>query len=237
MHKDERDLLAVLEAELAFLEKGGYQRSARESWSQPLIFEDSPSCANHGLKDHPVPCSECVLFQLVPPQFRGKQIPCRYIPLNPEGESLDSLVHFSEQFEIEEVFGNWLRKTIATIENERHAFRAQEDPPPALGDGQAAGEALSHKLHPKCANCACPNLFRWLAGGKFFRFTPDTVTGSAGNNQAPSPLGIHGVEHFWLCERCSHVFTLAFEDGQGVILKLLYPELMAAEHPKHLISE
>ena len=95
MHRDERDLLEVLKAELTFLEKGGYGRSPRESWSQPLIFEDSPSCANYGLKEHSVPCSECVLFQLVPPRFRGKQIPCRLIPVTAEGEALDSLGRYA----------------------------------------------------------------------------------------------------------------------------------------------
>jgi hypothetical protein len=236
MHKDERDILEVLKAELAFLEKGGYGRSPRESWRQPLIFEDSPSCANYGLEDHSIPCSECVLFQFVPPQFRGKQVPCRYIPFNAEGETLDSLGRYSEQFEIEEVFGNWLRKTIATIENERQASRAEGNPPPAPGGDEATGESLSHKLHPKCANPACTASFRWLAGGKFFRFRPESVASPSGNNQAPLPLGISGVEHFWLCERCSHVFTLAFEEDRGVILKLLYPELVAAEDPKQLIS-
>src|SRR5260370_3980066 len=126
MSKDERDLLDVLKAELAFLEKGGYGRSPRESWRQPLIFEDSPSCMNYyDSKDHAEPCSSCVLFQLVPPQFRGKQIPCRHIPFNAEGETLDSLSQYSHQFEIEEVFGNWLRKTITTLEATREASRAE----------------------------------------------------------------------------------------------------------------
>jgi hypothetical protein len=51
---------------------------------------------------------------------------------------------------------------------------------------------------------------------------------------APSLLGICGVEHYWLCDRCSHVFTLALEENRGVVLKLLYPELWGAEEPKEL---
>src|SRR6202166_2802746 len=126
MYKDERNLLDVLKAELAFLEKGGYGRSPRESWSQPLIFEDSPSCMNCDSKDHADPCSACVLFQLVPPQFRGNQIPCRYIPLNAVGETLDSLYRSSE---VEEVFGNWLRTMIATVEKLSGTSRAEGNPP------------------------------------------------------------------------------------------------------------
>ena len=234
MHKDERDILQVLHAELAFLEKGGYGRSPRESWRQPLIFEDSPSCMNYDSRENPGPCSECVLTQLVPPQFRGKQIPCRHIPFNAEGETLDSLGRYSAQFEIEEVFGNWLRKTIATVEKGRHTLRAEGNLPPAPSGGEASGESLSQKLHPKCANPACSAAFRWLAGGKFFRFRPESVAPHSEDKTVPSPLGIPGVEHFWLCDRCSHVFTLAFEENQGVMLKLLYPELLAAEHPKQL---
>jgi hypothetical protein len=236
MYKDERDLLDVLKAELAFLEKGGYGRSPRESWRQPLIFEDSPSCMNYDSKDHADPCSACVLFQLVPPQFRGRQIPCRYIPLNAEGETLDSLYRSSHQFEVEEVFGNWLRRIIAAVEKLRGSSRAEGNSPPAPRGDKATGEPLSQKLHPKCANPACPTAFRWLAGGKFFRFRPESVASHSEDKGAPSLLGISGVEHFWLCDRCSHIFTLAFEENQGVILKLLYPALLAAEHPKQLTS-
>jgi len=236
MYKDERDLLDVLKAELAFLEKGGYGRSPRESWRQPLIFEDSPSCMNYDSKDHADPCSACVLFQLVPPQFRGKQIPCRYIPLNAEGETLDSLYRSSHQFEVEEVFGNWLRKVIAAVETLSGTSRAEGNPPSAPSGGKATGEPLSQKLHPKCANPACPKAFRWLEGGKFFRFRPESAAPSSRGKGAPSLLGIPGVEHYWLCERCSHVFTLAFEENKGVMLKLLWPELLVAECPKQLTA-
>ena len=236
MHKDERDLLDVLKAELAFLEKGGYGRSPGESWRQPLIFEDSPSCMNYDSKDHAEPCSSCVLFQLVPPEFRGNKIPCRHIPFNAEGETLDSLGRYSHQFEIEEVFGKWLRTTITALEEARQASHAEGNRPSAPGDGGAAGERLFQKLHPKCANPACPTAFRWLAGGKFFRFRPESAASPSKDKGAPSPLGIPGVEHYWLCEHCSHVFTLAFEENEGVMLKLLWPELSAAECPKQLTA-
>jgi hypothetical protein len=236
MYKDERDLLDVLKAELAFLEKGGYGRSPHETWRQPLIFEDSPSCLNYDSKDHAEPCSSCVLFQLVPPQFRGNKIPCRYIPFNAEGETLDSLYRHSHQFEIEEVFGNWLRTTIATIERDRQTSRAEGNRSSTPRGSEATGEPLSQKLHPKCANPSCPTAFRWLAGGKFFRFRPDAAALHSKNMSAPSLLGIPGVEHYWLCEHCSHVFTLAFEESEGVMLKLLWPELSAAECPKQLTA-
>jgi hypothetical protein len=150
MNKDERDLLDVLKAELAFLGKGGYGRSPREPWSQPLIFEDSPSCMNYDSKDHAKPCSACVLFQLVPPQFRGKQLPCRHISVNAEGETLDSLSRYSDQFKVEEVFGNWLRNRISTLEKARQTSRAEGTRSSAPGSSAASGESLSQKLHPNC---------------------------------------------------------------------------------------
>jgi hypothetical protein len=236
MYKDERDLLDVLKAELAFLEKGGYGRSPRESWRQPLIFEDSPSCMNYDSKERAEPCSSCVLFELVPPQFRGNRIPCRHIPLNAEGETLDSLCRCAQQFEVEEVFGNWLRTTTATIESERHASRDDVNRPSASSGGEAACERLSQKLHPKCANPACPTAFRWLAGGKFFRFRPESTASQPEHKGTPTLLGISGVEHYWLCERCSHVFTLEFEENKGVMLRALWPELSPAEHPNQLTA-
>jgi hypothetical protein len=236
MYKDERDLLDVLKAELAFLQKGGYDRSVRESWRQPLIFEDSPSCMNYHSKENPGPCSDCVLMQLVPPQFRGKQIPCRHIPFNAEGETLDLLWRYSDQFEIEEVFGNWLRTTIAALEEARQASRAEGNPHSAPSGVEATGERLFQKLPPKCANPACPNAFRWLAGGKFFRFRQELAASHSKDKGAPAMLGIPGVEDYWLCEHCSHIYTLAFEDDKGVRLKLLWTELLVDDCPKQLTA-
>ena len=48
MANDDRDLLTVLKAELAFLEKGGYRHSPSARWRPQFIFEDSPTCMNHG---------------------------------------------------------------------------------------------------------------------------------------------------------------------------------------------
>jgi hypothetical protein len=183
---------------------------------------------NYDSKDHSEPCSACVLFQLVPAEFRGKQIPCRYIPFNSQGETLDSLSRYSHEYEIEEVFGDWLRKTITALENAR---QEANKPSPPRGS-EAMGEHLFQKLHPKCANPACHTEFRWLAGGKFFRFRPESVASGSNADDVRPTLHISGVKHYWLCEHCSHVFTLTFDDNDGVMLKLRWPELMAAEHQK-----
>src|SRR6516165_7914681 len=112
MQKDERDLLEVLKFELIFLEDGGYERSPRTPWRPQFVFEDSPTCMNYDSKENRVPCSDCVLIDLVPSQLRSAKIPCRHIPLNTSGETLDSLYRYHEQSEIEEMVVSWLKATI-----------------------------------------------------------------------------------------------------------------------------
>ena len=119
MAKDDRDVLEVLKFELNFLEKGGYGRSPREPWRPQLIFEDSPTCMNYDNKENPGPCSDCLLMQFVPPERRAEKIPCRHIPLNAEGETIDSLYRYGSQHELEETFGQWLRTAINMLEAER----------------------------------------------------------------------------------------------------------------------
>lgn len=116
MAKDERDVLEVLKFELNFLEKGGYGRSPREPWRPTLIFEDSPTCMNYDSKENPAPCDDCLLMQFVPFDRRTEKIPCRHIPLNAEGETIESFYRWGSQHELEETFGQWLRTAINKLE-------------------------------------------------------------------------------------------------------------------------
>jgi hypothetical protein len=234
MQKDERDLLEVLKLELQFLEDGGYGRSPRTPWRPQYIFEDSLTCMNYDSKENPGPCSDCVLMHLVPPERHFEKIPCRHIPFNGSGETLDSLYRYSDQNEIEETVGDWLRITIQRLEEERAAARQAHRKQPTQSGGTLRGTPLYQQQHPKCANPACPTAFHWTGGGKFFRFRPDPVSASGSNSTADSRGGIHGVRHYWLCECCSHVFTLVYEEGYGVILKLIWPELAAGETHREL---
>ncbi len=119
MPRDDRDLLEVLKFELEFLEKGGYGRSPRAPWRQQLILEDSPTCMNYDSKDNRAPCSECLLMQLIPPERRAEQVPCRHIPLNAQEETIDSFYRYGSQQELEDALGAWLRATISRLEQER----------------------------------------------------------------------------------------------------------------------
>ncbi len=234
MQRDERDLLEVLKFELEFLEEGGYGRSPRTPWRPQYIFEDSLTCMNYDSKESPGPCSDCVLMHLVPFECRSEKIPCRHIPFNATGGTLDSLYRYSDQNETEETVRSWLRATIQRLEEERMAFQRERNKQRTLREQTIKGTPLYQSLHPKCANPACPTPFHWTGDGKFFRFQSDPVSAGGSNFPADSRSGIHGVKHYWLCERCAHVFTLVYAEECGVVLKVVWPELPVPEAHKEL---
>lgn len=121
MRKDDPYLLRVLEFELLFLQKGGYGRLRSRGVSRraPLIFEDSPICLNYDAREAHAPCSECLLMQFVPAERQSEEIPCRHVPLNAAGQTLDTLYAYGTQLEIEQALETWLKITIHTLEQER----------------------------------------------------------------------------------------------------------------------
>jgi len=73
--------------------------------------------------------------------------------------------------------------------------------------GAGVGVPLKQDPRPNCANPRCAKAFDSLGGGKFFRFSNVSATNH------------HGVQHYWLCERCSNDFTLASNERQEVLVK------------------
>lgn len=119
MAQDSRDILDILRFELSFLQDGGYGRSPKAPWRAPAIFEDSPICPNFCDPARPHPCESCLLEQFVPEGQRTESIPCRFIPLTKEGQTVDDLYRTGNQSEMEEALGRWLRAQIERIERER----------------------------------------------------------------------------------------------------------------------
>ena len=136
MLKDERDVVEVLKSELEYLRNGSY--SERESWGPGFIFEDSPTCLNFGHRDNPSPCSGCVLMDFVPPEHRSQKFPCRHIPLDASGQTLDGLYRHCDQGEVEEAVCNWLQVTIQRLEEEREVYLRKTNTRPSVASG---GEA------------------------------------------------------------------------------------------------
>ena len=118
MAHDDREMLELLKFELKFVQDGGYGRSPRAPWRPTYVFEDSPSCPNLGDPARPHPCSECRLMKFVPPDLRSEGSPCRFIPLNEKGQTIDYFYRYGTQLEMEEALAGWLKSQIARIEQE-----------------------------------------------------------------------------------------------------------------------
>ncbi|MGB8321615.1 MAG: hypothetical protein WCE52_01515 [Candidatus Acidiferrum sp.] len=116
--QDDRDILELLRAELAFLEKGGYRKGARYPWRPNFVFEDSPTCINFHEEGHSRPCTECALIQFVPEDRKKSRYPCRHIQLTSQGECVNSFYEWGTQEELEVALKAWLQRTIQAIERE-----------------------------------------------------------------------------------------------------------------------
>lgn len=141
MSKDNRDLLTVLRAELEFVEKGGYRTTARADWRPHFIFQDSPTCLNFDPLKATRPCVECALMQVIPAESAGRKVPCRFIPLNERGETIDSFYRSGTAEELEVALGNWLRKTIEQMETGKK---------PCAGCGTCRPDQNAHEIATGC---------------------------------------------------------------------------------------
>ena len=119
MTTDERDILEVLKNELDFIESGGYGRSVRTPWQSKSTFQDSLSCINYGYPYRAHPCNECHLLEFVTPEHRTENVPCHFIPLNTDGETIEELEFQDNQAKLEREVDRWLRDKIKQIEEGR----------------------------------------------------------------------------------------------------------------------
>ena len=121
INEDDRDILEILKAELDFIEKGGYGRSVKKPWEPTLIFQDSLICIGFPNHTHD---DVCALMRFVPPEHRSQCVPCHYIPLNEDGETVETIGSREDQQQLEEAVKDWLRARIREIEEERVAQEA-----------------------------------------------------------------------------------------------------------------
>src|SRR6266496_506361 len=119
MATDDRDILELLKDELDFIEKGGYGRSTRMPWQPKSAFQDSLTCINYGYPYRAHPCNECHLIDFVEPENRTKEIPCHFIPLNEDGETIDDLEVADNQAKMEREVKKWIHARIKEIEARR----------------------------------------------------------------------------------------------------------------------
>lgn len=103
-----RDILELLKEDLDFIEKGGYGWSVRTPWQSKSTFQDS-SCINYGYPDRAHPCNECHLLDFVSPEHRTEAVPCHFIPLNTDGDTIEDLELQDNQAKFELEVNDWLR--------------------------------------------------------------------------------------------------------------------------------
>ena len=117
MADDASDLIRLLEAELDFIEGGGYGSPAGQPPKPQPMFDHSPSCINHWLvPGHESEChDDCVLLGAVPEQHRNEAMPCHFIPLNQSGDTVSSLEGKQDQAQLEAAVKEWLRTTIERL--------------------------------------------------------------------------------------------------------------------------
>lgn len=118
MTANRQAVLSALRDELAFLESGGYKHPERTAWRPQFQFEDSPTCLNRDPTLPRKPCSECALAPFLPAGLGAKRIPCRYIPLNEKGETIDFFYRTGTQEELDTAVAGWLKATILRLEQE-----------------------------------------------------------------------------------------------------------------------
>ena len=129
MTPDRQAVLNALQAELAFLQGGGYRNPSRAAWRPAFIFEDSPTCLNRDPTRPRRPCSECALTRFVPQGLAEKRTPCRYIPLNESGETIDSFYRSGTREELESAVEQWLKATIRRLEREEGEYPGTQQRP------------------------------------------------------------------------------------------------------------
>jgi hypothetical protein len=111
-------MLRTLQAELNFLERGGYRPSSRSSWRSLYIFEESPSCPNFGNPARPFQCQHCWLLRFIPPDLHQEQVPCRFVQLSPDGTTVDALYRYGTPTETENALRKWLWQRIQDLNAE-----------------------------------------------------------------------------------------------------------------------
>src|SRR5215469_3560620 len=115
MNEGRARVLEMLKRELAFLDSGGYKRSMRCPWRAAYIFEESPSCPNFSNPARLHRCVDCWLMEFVAPALRTEQVPCRFIELEANGVTVDSLYCCGTLAESEEALRNWLHARIREL--------------------------------------------------------------------------------------------------------------------------
>ena len=90
----------------------GHPGVLHTSWKTPPVVRIWAIPLGH------IPCSECRLIKFVPRELQSESSPCRFIPLDEKGETIDYFDRCGTQLELEEALAGWQRGQIARIEQQ-----------------------------------------------------------------------------------------------------------------------
>lgn len=115
---NKKEIIDALKLEMSILEGGGYGRSVRTPWRETTLFRDSVTCLNVGESEKRHSCAECFLIEHVPDKCKDEDIPCHHIPLNANGETIESLDRQGKREEMELALLEWIKATLRKLEQE-----------------------------------------------------------------------------------------------------------------------
>jgi hypothetical protein len=119
MGLDKNEMIEQLKFEIQMIEKGGYYPSVRDPRHDPEIFRDSITCLNVGLEEKEHACTSCFLSEFAPPELRNSNEDlCHKIPLNENGDTVESLKAEGRRDQIQGAVLAWLKNTVAKLEQE-----------------------------------------------------------------------------------------------------------------------
>jgi len=116
MPADLKDIIDQLKLERDILKDGGYGRSVRSPWKPTRLFRDSVTCLNFDEMVKRQPCNQCLLWEWVPENHQKEDLPCHYIPLNDQGDSIASLEDGGDREETEKALLGWLDSVLEHLE-------------------------------------------------------------------------------------------------------------------------
>ena len=80
-----------------------------------MLLRDSPACINYHHHGRQNSCRECPLFSMVPAGQQERLIPCHYIQLNLQGQTIAGLYARGSQELLDQTYRNWLKERIKDL--------------------------------------------------------------------------------------------------------------------------
>ncbi len=116
MRANLKEIIVQLKLERDILKSGGYGRSVRTPQKPTKLFRDSVTCLNYGETVKLHACEECLLWEWVPEEHQHDDLPCHFIRLNEQGDSIASLEDSGDREEAEQALVGWLDSVIGHLE-------------------------------------------------------------------------------------------------------------------------